>query len=103
MAEIVTLNAVSASSPQPYVPYEDAAQLGLAVPTDQLVQVGQVACVVFNQPTAAGQKPAGDSVVVTYCQRTGSGLTVQLRASGDLQHQPAEMAALVDKAWSALS
>ncbi|MFC1430125.1 hypothetical protein ACEZDB_05560 [Streptacidiphilus sp. N1-3] len=103
VAEIVILDAVSASSPQPYVPYEDAAQLGMAVPPDQLVQVGQVACVVYNQGTAAGQKPTAESVVVNYCQRTGSGLTVQLRASGDLQHQPQQMAALVEKAWTALS
>lgn len=101
---ISVLDAVSAASPQPYVPYEDPKQEDAAVPINQLLQFGQVTCVVVNAFTAAGHQPAPESVTVTYCQRTGPGLTVQFHPGvGELWHKPAQVADIVDKAWSALS
>lgn len=104
LASFVTLVAVRGDSPQPYVAYEDPADTQAAVPQDQLVTVGNVSCVVFNQYTAAGKTPASDAANTTYCQRTGGGLTVQLRAGGGpLLHSPDKVAALVEAAWSDLS
>jgi hypothetical protein len=101
---ISVLDAVSAASPQPYVPYEDVKEERAAVPINQLLQFGQVTCVVVNPFTAAGHQPDPESVTVTYCQRTGPGLTVQFHPGPtDLWHKPAQVAALVDKAWSELS
>ncbi|MDH6126489.1 hypothetical protein [Kitasatospora sp. GP82] len=103
--QMFTLAAVRAASPRPYVPFEDAALLGLAVPTDQLLTIGNVDCVLYNQPTPAGQQPKPETVVVNYCQRAGAGLTVQIRQVGgdDLRQHPDRVAALVDQAWSAVS
>jgi hypothetical protein len=40
---------------------------------------------------------------VTYCRRTGPGLSAIVRSGGgDIAQDPATMAALVDDAWSAL-
>ncbi|MEU1664815.1 hypothetical protein ABZ547_14570 [Streptomyces sparsogenes] len=101
---VVTLAAVRSRSPKPYVPYEDRERLALAVPPDQLKVIGDVSCVLYNQPTPAGSKPTTESVNVTYCQRTGDGLTVQIRpGGGDLAHQPTKVADIVEKAWSALN
>ncbi|WBO68674.1 hypothetical protein [Streptomyces camelliae] len=98
------LRAVRSDSPKPYVPYEDPVDTGAAVPYDQLLTYGNVSCVVINTFTAAGRKPAPDSVNTSYCQRSGGGLTVQIRIhGGPLIHHPDQVAALVDKAWSDLS
>ncbi|WP_052433410.1 hypothetical protein [Streptacidiphilus carbonis] len=98
------LRAVRSDSPEPYVPYEDPADTGSAVPYDQLLAYGHVSCVVINAFTAAGRKPAPDSVTTSYCQRSADGLTVQLRMhGGPLIHHPDQVAVLVDQAWSDLS
>lgn len=103
LANFVTLVAVRSDSPKPYVPFEDPAYTKAAVPQDQLVTVGKVSCVVFNIYTAAGKTPAADSVNTSYCQRTGGGLTIQIRAgSGPLLHSPDKVAQLVEAAWSDL-
>ncbi|MFI1334916.1 hypothetical protein ACH4U7_33395 [Streptomyces sp. NPDC020845] len=100
----VTLIAVRSRSPQPYVPYQDHKRLALAKPQDELKTIGDVSCVLYNQPTPAGSKPTADSVHVSYCQRTGDGLTVQIRAVGSgMANQPEKVAAVVEKAWSELS
>lgn len=100
----VTLVAVRSRSPKPYVPYEDAKRLALAAPTDELKVIGDVSCVLYNQPTPEGSKPTAESVHVTLCQRTGDGLTVQIRPGGSgVANQPEKVAALVETAWSALS
>ncbi|MER6139882.1 hypothetical protein ABT174_07460 [Streptomyces sparsogenes] len=101
---VVTLVAVRSRSPKPYVPYEDRERLALAVPPDELKVIGEVSCVLYNQPTPADSKPTAESVHVTYCQRTGDGLTVQIRPTGSgLANRPAKVADLVEKAWSALN
>ncbi|NUS88245.1 MAG: hypothetical protein HOY75_37490 [Streptomyces sp.] len=100
----VTLIAVRSRSPKPYVPYEDRERLALAVPPDELKVFGDVSCVLYNQPTPEGSKPTAESVHVTLCQRTGDGLTVQIRPVGSgMANQPEKVAALVEKAWSQLS
>lgn len=99
-----TLVAVRSRSPKPYVPYVDPKRLGLAKPQDELKTIGDVSCVLYNQPTPEGSAPTADSVHVTYCQRTGDGLTVQVRTVGSgVANKPAKVAALVESAWSALS
>ncbi|MCC9309542.1 hypothetical protein LN042_21090 [Kitasatospora sp. RB6PN24] len=104
MGNIVVLDAVRAESPEPYVQFEDTAMLQEARPVNQLLKVGPVSCVLFNDFTAAGQTPGPEATHVTYCQRTGPGLTVIIRpGAGDLSHDPGKVAALVESAWSALS
>ncbi|MES4902693.1 MULTISPECIES: hypothetical protein [unclassified Streptomyces] len=100
----VTLIAVRSRSPKPYVPYEDRKRLALAVPPDELKVFGDVSCVLYNQPTPEGSKPTAESVHVTLCQRTGDGLTVQIRPGGSgVANQPEKVASLVEKAWAELS
>lgn len=99
-----TLVAVRSRSPKPYVPDQDPKRLGLEKPQDELKTIGDVSCVLYNEPTAAGSEPRKESVHVTYCQRTGDGLTVQIRPVGSgMANQPEKVAALVEKAWSELS
>ena len=99
----VPLVAVRAQSPQPWVPYQDPADLHLARAPQEVLRFGDVSCVVQNQPTPEGQEPAEDAVITTSCVRTGPGLTVQVLYPGpDLGHQPARVAQLVDEAWASL-
>ncbi len=99
-----TLIAVRSRSPEPYVPYVDPKRLGLVKPQDELKTIGDVSCVLYNQPTPAGSEPTADSVRVSYCQRTGDGLTVQIRTVGGGEaNQPDKVAAMVEAAWSELS
>ncbi len=99
------LQVVRANSPGVYVPYENPAELQVVRPNDELITVGAVSCVIANQPTPVGQTPSPTSLNVTSCQRTGSGLTVTVRpgGGGDLQHDPNQVAALVNSAWTELS
>lgn len=102
LENIVTLFVVRADSPEPFVPYENLKELAEAVPQNELVRVGDVACVVFNsQFVKSGPEPT-DGVVTTLCQRSGNGLTVQVRVGGDIQHHPDQVAALVDDAWASV-
>ncbi|MFJ9420372.1 hypothetical protein ACIRPT_40420 [Streptomyces sp. NPDC101227] len=104
LSEIFVLTVVRAVSPRPFTPYQNAAQLGLAKPAREVVTVGEVACLVHNQSTTAGKRPGPETVTVESCQRTGEGLTVQIRSvTGDIHSSPERIAALVDKAWSGLS
>ncbi|MFD9959653.1 hypothetical protein [Amycolatopsis sp. NPDC058986] len=105
LEEIVLLQAVRADSPEPFVPYVDAARLGLAAPQQDLERVGDVVCVIYNQPTRAGEKPAEDAKGVMSCQRSGGGLTVQIvvGSSGKLRHDAGAVAALIGQAWPKLS
>ena len=103
LLSFVPLVAVRAQAPLPWVPYQDAAELGLARPPQELVRFGDVACVVQNQATPEGQEPAGDAAITTSCMRTGPGLTVQVLYPGpELGHQPEQVARLVDEAWASL-
>lgn len=97
----VLVSAVRGGSPAPFVPYQDAAALGLVRPMREVRTVGDVACLIVNQPTPAGQTPRPDSVNVDHCQRTKEGLTVTVgNISGDLRTSPDQVAALVEDAWS---
>jgi len=98
------LTAVRARAPRPYVAYEDPERMGLEVATNEMTSFGKVDCAIYNDPTNAGGTPDADSVHVMSCQRTGDGLTVQIRqVSGDVGHAPRRVAGLVDQAWTALS
>ncbi|MFI1847374.1 hypothetical protein [Streptomyces sp. NPDC020480] len=99
-----TLIAVRSRAPEPYVLYVDPKRLALAKAPDELKTIGDVSCVLYNQPTMEGSEPTADSVHVTYCQRTGDGLTVQVRTAGSgVSNRPDKVADLVEEAWSALS
>jgi hypothetical protein len=98
------LAIVRGSSPRPYVPYEDPVALGLEVATNQMVTFKEVDCVLYNQPTNAGNEPDSDAVSVVSCQRADAGLTVQIRnLSGDIAHKPSQVARLVDEVWAELT
>jgi hypothetical protein len=105
LLNLFMLTAVQAPSPRLYVPYVDAAYLGLALPPDELRTYGQTQCEVRNDPTVKGRKPAADSAHTVVCQRVGPHLTVQIRGvSGDvLGTRPSTVAALVDQAFVAMS
>ncbi|MFJ7047722.1 hypothetical protein ACIQVC_30585 [Streptomyces sp. NPDC101112] len=96
--------AVRGPSPRPYVPYTDPAALGLEKPTTEKVTFGKVDCVLQHQPTNAGNEPEPDSVSTVSCQRGDERLTVLVRdVTGDLTHEPSEVARLVDEAWAGLT
>jgi hypothetical protein len=99
------LNALRATTPFPaYVPYQDAKTLQIVRPQNEERRFGAVSCLVFNQPTPAGQKPAAESTIAVSCSRTERGLTVQVsNVTGDLGNQPEKVAALVNDAWQELS
>jgi hypothetical protein len=97
------LFVVRANTPQPFMPYENLKELGESVPLYEVKQFGDVQCLVNNtQPEASGPEPT-DSVVTSLCQRSANGLTVQVRANGDIEHHPDQVATLVDDAWSSVS
>jgi hypothetical protein len=100
-----SLQIVRASAPfPPFVAYQDAQVLGLARPLQEVLRYGQVACVVQNDATVAGQSPGPDAVHVLSCLRTGPGLTVQVGSvGGPVARRPEEVAALLDEAWKKLT
>ncbi len=78
----------------PYVPYSDPAVLGMDRPPEELREIGDVACLVRNDPAQS---------YVASCLRSEDGLTVQItHVSGDLLQKPDEVAGLLDAAWSEL-
>ncbi|WP_328222950.1 hypothetical protein [Streptomyces sp. NBC_00310] len=98
------LTAVRGSAPRPYVPYTDPEVLGLEKPTNELVTFGKVDCVLHHLPTEAGDEPESDSVSTVSCQRGDGRLTVLFReVTGDLTHEPSQVARLVDEAWAELA
>ena len=105
LANFVTLEAVRAQSPTPYVPYESAQDLGLAKPDQEIETFGAVHCLVANTPTQAGQLPQEASANTVTCERTSAHLTVRLRfgGGGDLMHTPQQAADLANWAWGLLS
>jgi hypothetical protein len=95
------LVAVRASTPQPWVPFEDAARLGIVKPQHEVVTFGEVGCIVLNTPTPVGKTPADDSVSLVSCQRSDPTLTVVLAdASHDLR--PSDAADVVNEAFDKL-
>ncbi|WP_194905759.1 hypothetical protein [Catenulispora rubra] len=102
LENFVVLEAVRAQSPTPFLPYVDAASIGMAKPNQEVDTFGHVSCLVAYIPVPAGQQEQpGDSSAIT-CERTSAHLTVRLRfgGGGDLMHSPQQAAALVDTAWS---
>jgi hypothetical protein len=91
---------VRADSPQPFVEYENLKELGFGVPEHQLEQFGPVSCVIDNEPPVQSGSEPSSQVYVNYCQRSGPGRTIQVRPNGPLQHEPDQVAGLVDDAWN---
>ncbi|MEA5365123.1 hypothetical protein VA596_36705 [Amycolatopsis sp., V23-08] len=95
--------AVRADSPELLAQYEDTAALGQALPSTELKRIGPVQCLIHNEITPAGQTVDPENSFVMSCQRTGGGLTVQLRnTTTEDAHDPARFAAVVEEAWTAL-
>ena len=98
------LVAVRAPSPELFAPYEDVQALGVAAPGTDLVRVGAVQCLVHNDPAAPGSTPDPDRSFVLNCQRTGPGMTVTVRSMGtEGNHDPQELAGIVEQAWRELA
>lgn len=98
------LLAVRAPSPRLFTPYQDPGYLGLARPQNEVRTIGDVDCLVFNDPTPRGKTPPADSVHVVECRRSGRQLTVSIvHVTGDLASAPATAAQLVDAGWNALT
>ncbi|MCR6489291.1 hypothetical protein M8542_41395 [Amycolatopsis sp. OK19-0408] len=97
------LIAVRASSPELFAPFEDVQALGVAKPSTELVRVGDVACLLHNDPAAPGSTPDPDRSFVLSCQRTGPGLTVTVRSlATEGNRDPQELAGIVEQAWKEL-
>ncbi|MEU8635799.1 hypothetical protein AB0C38_26840 [Amycolatopsis sp. NPDC048633] len=97
------LVAVRAPAPELFAPYEDVQALGVAKPSTELVRVGDVQCLVHNDPAAPGSAPDPERSFVINCQRTGPGLTVTVRSMGtEGNRDPQELARIVDEAWTTL-
>lgn len=97
--DMASLFVVRADSPQPYTPYENTKELGVAVPLNEVEQFGAVNCLVQNEAVGPSGPPPTEDVFTSYCQRSSPDLTVQVRVSGDISHHPDQVAALVDDAW----
>lgn len=98
------LIAVRAPSPELFAPYQDAQALGMAKPDTELVRVGDVQCLLHNDPAALGSTPDPDQSFVTSCQRSGPALTVTIRTlSREGNGDPRELAGIVKEAWGTLS
>ena len=99
------LTAVRANTPGLIAPYEDTELLGLAEPSQEVKEFGAVQCLVHHLATAAGETPSADKTTVSSCQRSASGLTVQLKVINQTEdnRDPAKLATTVDEAWAALS
>ena len=91
-----SLEVVRAKSPYPpYVQFSDPKDLGLDKPVEEVLEYGDVACAVRNQPS---QPP-----IVMTCVRTSGDLTVAITHVTDTDVEPADVAKLVDEAWSEVS
>lgn len=106
LESLVSVIAVRADSPGMTIgPVYAAADLGMAVPTTEVVQVGDVDCLIRRTTrVAAGQQEDPDDALTTNCQQTGSGLTVLVQGTqfaGDGGRQ--RLAAITAAAWRALS
>ncbi|OLE24848.1 MAG: hypothetical protein AUG49_12340 [Catenulispora sp. 13_1_20CM_3_70_7] len=99
LGDFVTLEAIRATSPKPYVPYVDAATIGFAKPLQEVDTIGQTSCVVQNVPGSGGKQDTH----VQICERTSSHLTVRLRFDGEGWDSLEDAVALTERAWSALS
>ncbi|MFG1647650.1 hypothetical protein ACGFMK_45825 [Amycolatopsis sp. NPDC049252] len=96
--------AVRADSPELLAQYEDTAALGQALPSTELKRIGPVQCLIHNEITPQGQRVDPENSFVMNCQRSGGGLTVQLRNTTTQDaHDPARFAAVVEEAWAALN
>jgi hypothetical protein len=98
--------AVRAEAPGMTIgPVEDPSLLGLAKPEREVRAVGEVECqIVWSPPVTAGTKPDPSSELTTNCQRTGSGATVFVGASG--YEGPSGLKSLssfTEAAWEAVS
>jgi len=92
-----SLEVVRAPSPHPpYVQFSDPEDLGLEKPIEEVLEFGDVACAVRNQPS--------QPQIVTMCVRTADDLTVAITHVGNFDEMTAEVVAkLVDEAWSEVS
>lgn len=99
---MASLLIVRADSPQPFALYENLKETGLAAPVNEVERFGAVSCLVQNVAIGSSATEPAQDVYASYCQRSGPGLTVQVRPSGDISHHPDQIAALVDDAWFAV-
>jgi hypothetical protein len=100
----ISVMAYRAAAPNPqFVPYQDAATLGLVHPPEESEQFSEVSCVVRNDPTAIGSVPGTDSVHTSSCLRSNDSLTVEIRPTGDISNEPQRVADLVDEVWDQLA
>ncbi|QYN18864.1 hypothetical protein [Amycolatopsis sp. DSM 110486] len=99
-----TLTAIRTHAPGLAIAYEDKDN-GLAAPTNELRQVGDVSCVLRNNLTPLDEKLTPDKTSVFLCQRTDPGFTIQLKPLGDDTKEyrdPTVCAAMIDEAWTKL-
>jgi hypothetical protein len=96
----LTVVAVRAHSPGLFSTAADPKDLQIARPTEEVVSVGEVQCVVHNDPVPTSQEPR--SPVTTVCQRTSGSLTVFAFPSGTLAEKPGGAAAMVRQTWGAV-
>lgn len=91
-----SLEVVRAPSPYPpYVQFSDPEDLGLDKPVEEVLEYGDVACAVRNQPS---QPP-----IVLTCVRTTGDLSVAITHVSNTDVTPEDVAKLVDEAWSEVS
>jgi hypothetical protein len=76
--------AVRAEAPGMTIgPVVDPSFLGLAKPEREVRSVGEVECqIIWSPPVTEGMKPDPSSELTTNCQRSGSGASVFVGASG---------------------
>ena len=100
LANPFSMYAVRANSPVPYVAAENIKVMGVIAPGEQKLLFGAVTCLVTNDRVTLGGSKSELNPKVQWCMRTGPKLTVWIdTVSGDVEHNPAGVAAMVDETW----
>ena len=97
------LRAVRAATAAPVAPAQDLMALQVMRPPRQVIRIGEVVCVIDNDPIGKGSVPPPTSVHTRLCRRSDATLTVQVDdVAVTLEHHPRAVARLVDHAWARL-
>jgi hypothetical protein len=98
----LVVTAVEAESGPPLpTGFDDPEALGLAAPLNELVDEGDVTCLVTRNPTPADEGDDASAPVAVLCQRTHGDLTV--RVLGAQEPDLDEVVDATDEVWEELS
>ncbi len=77
--------------------FTEPGDLGLAAPTEEVIALGEVECLVGRPPVREGDDVASVETFAEYCQRSDAELTVRAFSGG--QNDVVVVAAAVEAGW----